>query len=120
MAPPPGVTGPCFRPAVSWHLTAQEWKTAVRGVASVLRHLLTGGLLVALDFLVFWMLDQGRHLVEKDVVARGETLMCDDLHAVMSAVVTVRVASCSPGGGGGAGGRDRIPVGHLQGPGGDL
>lgn len=65
-------------------------------MASVLRHLLTGGLLVALDFLVFWMLDQGRHLVEKDVVARGETLMCDALHPVMSAVVTVGACPAAP------------------------
>lgn len=63
-----------FHHTVSLHLTAQEWKSALKGLASVLRHLLTGGLLVALDFLVFWILDQGRHLVEKDVVARGETL----------------------------------------------
>lgn len=43
------------------------------GVASVFRHLVIGGLLVVLDFLAFWMLDQVHHLVKEDVVARGET-----------------------------------------------
>lgn len=43
------------------------------GVVSVLRHLVMGGLLVALDFLVFWMLDQVQHQVKGDIVARGET-----------------------------------------------
>ena len=42
------------------------------GVASVLRHLVMGGMLVALDFLVFWMLDQVHHQVKGDIVARGE------------------------------------------------
>lgn len=43
------------------------------GVVSVLRHLVMGGLLMALDYLVFWMLDQVHHQVKGDVVARGET-----------------------------------------------
>lgn len=112
---------PCFHPAVSWRQTAQEQKAAVRGVASVLRHLLTGSLMVALDFLVFWMLDQVRHLVEKDVVARGQVFMCDGFSAVMLVKMTEgKDVSCSPGGGDGAGGWDWILVGHLQGPGGIL
>lgn len=44
------------------------------GVVSVFRHLVMGGLLVALDFLVFWMLDQVHHQVKGDVSARGEKL----------------------------------------------
>lgn len=93
MAPPPRCNAvylrPPFHPSVSWHLTARERKSAVMAVVSVLRHLLTGGLMVALDFLVFWMLDQVRHLVDKDVVARGETLMCDEFSAMMSVKMTV-------------------------------
>lgn len=42
------------------------------GLVSVFRHLIVGSLLVALDFLVFWILDQVHHLVTEDIVARGE------------------------------------------------
>lgn len=63
------------------------------GVASVLRHLVTGGLLVALDFLVFWMLDQGRHLVKRDIVARGETAW---LTGLLSVGLAVTVAMAIP------------------------
>lgn len=61
------------------------------GMASVLRHLLTGGLVVALDFLVFWMLDQGRHLVKRDIVARGETTWQTG-HLSVGVAVTVATA----------------------------
>lgn len=43
------------------------------GVASVVKYLVVGGVLVALDFLVFWILDQVRHQLTGDVVARGES-----------------------------------------------
>lgn len=43
------------------------------GVVSVFKHLVMGSLLVALDFLVFWILDQVHHQMKRDVVARGET-----------------------------------------------
>ncbi|KAI3360815.1 hypothetical protein L3Q82_012877, partial [Scortum barcoo] len=56
---------------LSPHLTAREWKVVLVGVVSVLRHLVMGGLLVALDFLVFWMLDQVHHQVKGDVMARA-------------------------------------------------
>ncbi|KAL7394279.1 hypothetical protein ABVT39_023547 [Epinephelus coioides] len=52
-------------------LTARERRAVLVGVASVFRHLVMGGLLVALDFLVFWMLDQVHHQVKGDVVARA-------------------------------------------------
>lgn len=60
---------------MSFHLTAREQRVVMVGVVSVLRHLVLGGLLVALDFLVFWMLDQVHHQVKGDVVARGETTL---------------------------------------------
>lgn len=44
----------------------------LQGLASVLRHVVMGGLLVALDFLVFWVLDQVHHQVRGDVIARGK------------------------------------------------
>lgn len=62
----------CVSPAVSPHLSYRERRAVLMGVASVLRHLAFGGLLVALDFLVFWILDQVHHQVKGDVVARGE------------------------------------------------
>ncbi|XP_070690871.1 DC-STAMP domain-containing protein 2 [Pempheris klunzingeri] len=56
---------------LSFHLAGRERRAVLVGVVSVLRHLVMGGLLVALDFLVFWMLDQVRHQVKGDVVARA-------------------------------------------------
>ncbi|XP_042345923.1 DC-STAMP domain-containing protein 2 [Plectropomus leopardus] len=56
---------------LSFHLTSRERRAVLVGVASVLRHLVMGGLLVALDFLVFWMLDQVHHQVKGDIVARA-------------------------------------------------
>ncbi|XP_070767834.1 DC-STAMP domain-containing protein 2 [Enoplosus armatus] len=55
----------------SFHLTTRERRAVLVGVVSVLRHLVMGGLLVALDFLVFWMLDQVHHQVKGDLVARA-------------------------------------------------
>lgn len=54
-------------------LSSREWRAVLVGVASVLRYLVVGVLLVALDFLVFWVLDQVHHQLTEDVVARGET-----------------------------------------------
>ncbi|XP_030266782.1 DC-STAMP domain-containing protein 2 isoform X2 [Sparus aurata] len=56
---------------LSFHLSAREQRAVLVGVASVLRHLVMGGMLVALDFLVFWMLDQVHHQVKGDIVARA-------------------------------------------------
>ncbi|XP_056237675.1 DC-STAMP domain-containing protein 2 [Seriola aureovittata] len=56
---------------LSLHLSSRERRVVMMGVVSVLRHLVMGGLLVALDFLVFWMLDQVHHQVTGDVVARA-------------------------------------------------
>ncbi|TMS01142.1 DC-STAMP domain-containing protein 2 [Larimichthys crocea] len=56
---------------LSFHLTGRERRAVLVGVVSVLRHLVMGGLLVALDFLVFWMLDQVQHQVKGDIVARA-------------------------------------------------
>lgn len=60
---------------MSFHLTSREQQVVVVGLVSVLRHLVMGVLLVALDFLVFWILDQVPHWVKGDVVARGETAL---------------------------------------------
>ncbi|XP_069392837.1 DC-STAMP domain-containing protein 2 isoform X2 [Paralichthys olivaceus] len=56
---------------LSLHLSNGEWRVVLVGVVSVLKHLVVGSLLVALDFLVFWILDQVRHQVTGDVVARA-------------------------------------------------
>ncbi|XP_029361174.1 DC-STAMP domain-containing protein 2-like [Echeneis naucrates] len=60
---------------LSLHLSSCERRVVMVGVVSVLRHLVTGGLLVMLDFLVFWMLDQVHHQVTGDVVARAPVIM---------------------------------------------
>ncbi|XP_026173672.2 DC-STAMP domain-containing protein 2 [Mastacembelus armatus] len=52
-------------------MTSRERREVLAGMASVLKHLVTGILLVGLDFLVFWMLDQVHHQVKGDVVARA-------------------------------------------------
>ncbi|XP_042279021.1 DC-STAMP domain-containing protein 2 [Thunnus maccoyii] len=56
---------------LAWQLTDRERQVVLVGVASVLRHMVIGGLLVMLDFVVFWMLDQVHHQVKEDVVARA-------------------------------------------------
>ncbi|KAG7459286.1 DC-STAMP domain-containing 2 [Solea senegalensis] len=50
---------------------SNEQRAVLVGVVSVFKHLVVGSLMVALDFLVFWVLDQVRHLVTEDVVARA-------------------------------------------------
>ncbi|XP_047190894.1 DC-STAMP domain-containing protein 2 isoform X3 [Scophthalmus maximus] len=57
--------------SVSLQLSSREWRAVLVGVASVLRYLVVGVLLVALDFLVFWVLDQVHHQLTEDVVARA-------------------------------------------------
>ncbi|XP_029969951.1 DC-STAMP domain-containing protein 2 [Salarias fasciatus] len=52
-------------------LTAGERRSIFKGAAQVLRHLVGGVLLVALDFLLFWALDQVHHQLTGDVVARA-------------------------------------------------
>uniref|UniRef100_A0A3Q4GI93 DC-STAMP domain containing 2 n=1 Tax=Neolamprologus brichardi TaxID=32507 RepID=A0A3Q4GI93_NEOBR len=54
----------------SFQLTFRERRAVMAGLVSVFRHLIVGGLLVALDFLVFWILDQVHHQVTEDIVAR--------------------------------------------------
>ncbi|KAF3692474.1 DC-STAMP domain-containing protein 2 [Channa argus] len=56
---------------LAFRLTDREWQVVMVGVVSVFRHLVMGGVLVALDFLVFWMLDQVNHQVKGNVVARA-------------------------------------------------
>ena len=102
---------------MSWYLTARERRAVLVGVASVLRHLVLGGLLVALDFLVFWMLDQVRHQVKGDVVARGETDRQTDTGLRVLVTMVTAVPALSPGHSGGAGERVGLRLGHLQGPG---
>ncbi|XP_054638301.1 DC-STAMP domain-containing protein 2 isoform X2 [Dunckerocampus dactyliophorus] len=56
---------------LSPQLTSREWQAVLVSVAWVLRHTLWAGLLVALDFLVFWLLDQVHRHVQGDVVGRA-------------------------------------------------
>ncbi|XP_077431205.1 DC-STAMP domain-containing protein 2 isoform X6 [Vanacampus margaritifer] len=52
-------------------LTRSECRSVLVGVASVCRHALISAVLVALDFLVFWLLDQVHRQVRGGVVARA-------------------------------------------------
>lgn len=63
--------GQTYIKPLSFQLTTQERRAALMGVASILRHMVMGSLLVALDFLVFWMLDHLHHQVKVDIVARA-------------------------------------------------
>ncbi|XP_008302482.1 DC-STAMP domain-containing protein 2 [Stegastes partitus] len=56
---------------LSFQLTYRERRAVLVGVVSVLRHLLIGCLLVGLDFLLFWILDQISHQLKGDIVARA-------------------------------------------------
>ncbi|CAI5661548.1 unnamed protein product [Oreochromis niloticus] len=55
---------------LSFQLTYRERRAVMAGLVSVFRHLIVGSLLVTLDFLVFWILDQVHHQVTEDIVAR--------------------------------------------------
>ncbi|XP_013883921.1 DC-STAMP domain-containing protein 2 [Austrofundulus limnaeus] len=56
---------------MSFQMSFKERKAVLMGVASVFKHLVIGSLLVCLDFLVFWILDQVYHQVKGDVIARA-------------------------------------------------
>ncbi|XP_061649917.1 DC-STAMP domain-containing protein 2 isoform X1 [Phyllopteryx taeniolatus] len=56
---------------LSLRLTSSECRAALVGVAWVSRHALMSAVLVALDFLVFWLLDQVHWQVQRGVVARA-------------------------------------------------
>lgn len=64
-----------YLPPWSLRLTAKEKRLVFRDVVAVFRHLLLGSVLVVLDFLVFWMLDQVHQMVKEDVVARPPVLV---------------------------------------------
>ncbi|XP_019719210.1 DC-STAMP domain-containing protein 2 isoform X1 [Hippocampus comes] len=59
-----------IRPLSPW-LTRRECRSVLVGVAWVTRHMLMSAVLVALDFLVFWLLDQVQRQVQGGVVARA-------------------------------------------------
>uniref|UniRef100_H3C6R0 DC-STAMP domain containing 2 n=1 Tax=Tetraodon nigroviridis TaxID=99883 RepID=H3C6R0_TETNG len=64
-----------YLPPLSLRLTAKEKRLVLSDVLAIFRHLAMGSVLVALDFLVFWMLDQVQQLVKEDVVARPPVLV---------------------------------------------
>ena len=64
-----------YLPPSSLRLSAREKQLLLRDVAALFRHLAMGGVLVALDFLLFWMLEQLHQLVREDVVARPPVLV---------------------------------------------
>lgn len=58
--------------SVSLWLTRRECRSVLKGVVWVTRHMLMSAVLIALDFLVFWILDQVHRQVQGGVVARGD------------------------------------------------
>uniref|UniRef100_A0A3B4GGV5 DC-STAMP domain containing 2 n=1 Tax=Pundamilia nyererei TaxID=303518 RepID=A0A3B4GGV5_9CICH len=65
---------PITRREAKTYITPREQQAVMAGLVSVFRHLIVGSLLVALDFLVFWILDQVHHQVTEDIVARPVTV----------------------------------------------
>lgn len=63
---------------MSLHLTSRERRAVLTGVVSVFKHTVIAGLLVALDFMVFWILDQVHHQAKGDVLARGGEQPCNN------------------------------------------
>uniref|UniRef100_A0A667X9Q1 Uncharacterized protein n=2 Tax=Myripristis murdjan TaxID=586833 RepID=A0A667X9Q1_9TELE len=55
---------------LSWRLAVAERRVVALSMLSVLSHMVVGAVLVFLDLLVFWMLDQIQQLVKGDIVAR--------------------------------------------------
>ncbi|KAJ0067679.1 hypothetical protein NL108_009833, partial [Boleophthalmus pectinirostris] len=55
---------------LSFRMSLQERRAVLADVSSALTHLLIAGILVALDFLIFWILDQVQHQVSADIVVR--------------------------------------------------
>ncbi|XP_037130820.1 DC-STAMP domain-containing protein 2 [Syngnathus acus] len=60
---------------LSLRLTSSEYRAVLLGVAWVLRHTLMSAVFVALDFLVFWLLDQVNQQVRGGVVARAPVMV---------------------------------------------
>ncbi|XP_055080207.1 DC-STAMP domain-containing protein 2, partial [Periophthalmus magnuspinnatus] len=55
----------------SLRMSNQEREAVLIDVYSALRHLLIGGILMAVDFLIFWILDQVHHQASVDIVVRS-------------------------------------------------
>ncbi|KAM7421750.1 hypothetical protein PAMA_015743 [Pampus argenteus] len=62
---------------------------------SFLRHMVMSGLLVALDFMVFWMLDQVHQQVKGDLVVRGEGQLITNITAFSVRAVITMATICS-------------------------
>ncbi|KAM6910500.1 DC-STAMP domain-containing protein 2 [Xenentodon cancila] len=60
---------------LSFQLSTRERRVMMMRLVSVFRHLVIGGVLVALDFMVFWILDQVYHQMKGDVVVRAPVLL---------------------------------------------
>ncbi|XP_036394574.1 DC-STAMP domain-containing protein 2 [Megalops cyprinoides] len=55
----------------SLSLTAKEKRAAALSAVSILRHIVVGCLVVALDLMVFWIFDVVHHLAQGEIVARA-------------------------------------------------
>ncbi|CAL1616425.1 unnamed protein product [Knipowitschia caucasica] len=54
----------------SFQLSNQEKCTILKALSSWLRNVLIAGICVALDFLIFWILEQVQHQASSDIIAR--------------------------------------------------
>ncbi|XP_072289961.1 DC-STAMP domain-containing protein 2 [Eucyclogobius newberryi] len=59
----------------SYRLSNREKRAVLMGVVSWLRHVVISGILVALDYLIFWVLDQVQHQSTSDIIARAPTMV---------------------------------------------
>ncbi|XP_048882868.1 DC-STAMP domain-containing protein 2 isoform X2 [Brienomyrus brachyistius] len=59
----------------SLYLTEEERRAAALNTMSVLRHMAVGGLLVALDLLVFWMFDTVYQLAQREIFVKAPVMV---------------------------------------------
>lgn len=58
----------------SLYLTEEERRATALNTMSVLRHMAVGGLLVALDLVVFWLFDAVHQLAQREIFVKGEAV----------------------------------------------
>ncbi|XP_062847765.1 DC-STAMP domain-containing protein 2 [Trichomycterus rosablanca] len=59
----------------SLRLMAREKRALMTSLVSLLRHLAMGGVIIALDLMVFWMFDILHHHAQEEIVARAPVLV---------------------------------------------
>ena len=108
------------------YMTSRERRVAAIGTISVLRHLVLGFMVVALDLLVYWMFDLVHHQAQGDIITRGtgeewsfqKTFTLSDISGLLhhyNSQACVFFSSACPRRGPNQ--RDRLRLRHLKGHG---